>query len=522
VNTLIHFGVEWVEGREWEVRRAASRPEKAAAFAAGNGAGPSESRLLRVGVGNRGVKDGRKVATRETCDHTAMQTEQAGGRGLRSQPAGLTTLFLTELWERFSYYGMRAILVLFMVAPAVEGGLGFDTKQATSLYGTYTMMVYLLALPGGFVADRWMGPRRAVILGGVLMAAGQFLLFVHSLSFFYAGLTLIAIGTGMLKPNISAMVGHLYGPGDVRRDSGFSIYYMGINIGALLAPLVCGWIAESAASKGLLTSVGVDPSRSWHFAFAAAGVGMLVGLAVFLAQSDRLPRTGESKADKKAAAAAGEMLTREEWKRIGAITVLFAFTILFWAAYEQKGASLNLFAKQLVSTNLFGWEFPASWLQSLTPCYVILLAPVFAKLWIQLGDRQPTSARKFALGLAGIGVAFLILTWASGLTAQGKISPVWLAAVYLFDVVGELCLSPVGLSTVTKLAPARFVGLMMGLWFFATSLGNKLAGYLSGFFVADDAGRLVRLYGGIAAGLLAGAVLLYFLTPAIRRWSGEK
>src|SRR3954453_5783864 len=440
---------------------------------------------------------------------------------LRGQPAGLTTLFLTELWERFSYYGMRAILVLFMVAPAVEGGLGFDTKGAASLYGTYTMAVYLLALPGGFVADRWLDPRRAVILGGVLMAAGQFLMAVHSLDFFYVGLTFIAVGTGLLKPNISAMVGRLYGPGDVRRDSGFSIYYMGINIGALLAPLVCGWIAESSASKGLIGAGGGDPARSWHYAFAAAGVGMLVGLAVFLSQSSRLPKTDVSAAEKKKQAARAEVLTRGEWRRIGAITVLFAFTILFWAAYEQKGASLNLFAKRLVRTELFGWQFPASWLQSLTPCYVILLAPVFAKLWIRLGDRQPPSPRKFALGLAAIGVAFCILTGASSLTGTGKISPLWLAGVYLFDVSGELCLSPVGLSPVTKLAPARFVGLMMGLWFFATSLGNKLAGYLSGFFVADDPGRLVRLYGGIAAALLASGLLLHFLTPTVRRWSGD-
>lgn len=451
-----------------------------------------------------------------------MQNAEGAARGLRGQPPGLTTLFLTELWERFSYYGMRAILVLFMVAPAIEGGLGFDTKSASSLYGTYTMAVYLLALPGGFVADRWLAPRRAVILGGALMAAGEFTMAVHSLAAFYAGLTLIAIGTGLLKPNVSAMVGTLYGPGDVRRDSGFSIYYMGINIGALLAPLVCGWIAESTAAKGLIASAGLDPARSWHYAFAAAGVGMLAGLAVFIGQSHRLPKEGASRAEKKAAAGSSELLTRDEWKRIGAISVLFAFTIMFWAAYEQKGASLNLFAKRLVSTNLFGWEFPASWLQSLTPCYVILLAPVFAKLWIRMGDRQPPSPRKFALGLAAIGVAFCILTGASALTAQGKISPLWLAGVYLFDVIGELCLSPVGLSTVTKLAPARFVGLMMGLWFFATSLGNKLAGFLSGFFVADDAARLVRLYGGIAAALLASGLLLHLLTPAIRRWSGEK
>jgi len=442
---------------------------------------------------------------------------------MAGHPAGLTTLFLTELWERFSYYGMRAILVLFMVAPVADGGLGFDTKRASSLYGTYTMAVYLLALPGGFIADRYLKPQRTVLLGAIIMAIGQFVLIVHSLPFFYTGLALIAIGTGMLKPNISTMVGGLYAPGDPRRDSGFSIFYMGINVGALMAPLVCGWLAESPAFKGILAGAGLDPARSWHYGFAAAGVGMLIGIAIYVLQRDRLPTTagaaGSVQNDGSAKGDAG--LTKEEWKRIGAILILFAFTIMFWAAYEQKGASLNLFAKRLVSTRIFGWDFPASWLQSLTPFYVILLAPVFAKLWVHLGPRQPSSPRKFALGLLSIGIAFCLLVPASALTASGKVSPLWLVGVYFFDVVGELCLSPVGLSTVSKLSPVRFIGLMMGLWFFATSLGNKLAGYLSGFFVEDNSNTLVALYGGIAAALLASALLLVLLTPKIRRWSGE-
>jgi POT family proton-dependent oligopeptide transporter len=297
-----------------------------------------------------------------------MATQDAAAtdtRGIGGHPAGLTTLFLTELWERFSYYGMRAILVLFMVAPIVDGGLGFDTVQASSLYGTYTMAVYLLALPGGYVADRWLGQRRAVLLGAFIMAFGQFVLAVHSMPTFYAGLTMIAVGTGLLKPNISVLVGRLYGPGDVRRDSGFSIFYMGINVGALMAPLVCGWLAESPAFKGWLAGVGLDPARSWHYGFGAAGIGMLVGIAVFMTQSSRLPGD-EERAAARAAAASGkaEILTKEEWKRIGAIVILFAFTIMFWAAYEQKGASLNLFAKRLVDTNAFGFQFPASWLQS--------------------------------------------------------------------------------------------------------------------------------------------------------------
>jgi POT family proton-dependent oligopeptide transporter len=451
----------------------------------------------------------------------AVPTIPAQDTAFFGHPRGLSTLFFTEMWERFSYYGMRAILVLFMVAPAAQGGLGWDTPAAASLYGTYTMAVYMLGLPGGLVADRWLGARRAVILGGVLLAAGQFTLIVHSLATFYTGLTLIAIGTGLLKPNISTMVGSLYAPGDKRRDAGFSLFYMGINLGAVLAPLVCGYLAEGIGFQSFLAARGFDPKTSWHWAFGAAGIGMIIGLITFVSQSGKLPTAGPAvrREDKQATSAA---LTAAEWKRIGAVLVLFFFTITFWAAYEQKGASLNLFAKNLVRTELFGNPFPASWLQSLTPFYVILLAPLFARLWLKLGDRQPSGPRKFSLGLALIGTGFCILTFASGLTTTGKISPLWLAALYLFDVLGEVCLSPVGLSMVTKLAPAKLVGLMMGAWFFATSLGNKLAGYLSGFFVANDASLLVRLYGGIAAGLLIAAVLLYFLTPKLQAMTGRE
>ena len=446
----------------------------------------------------------------------------ANSNRLHGHPPGLGTLFFTEMWERFSYYGMRAILVLFMVAPAVEGGLGFDVKRATSLYGTYTMAVFLLSVPGGLIADRFLGQRRAVLLGGVVIASGHFLMAIHSLTSFYLGLSLIAAGTGLLKPNISTLVGSQYPAGDPRRDSGFSIFYMGINTGALLAPLVCGWLAESASFKTFLAAQGFDPARSWHWGFGAAGIGMLAGLAVYVPrQSSLAPPAGlgEPPASTGTEVASANP-DASEWKRIAAILILFGFTILFWAAYEQKGASLNLFAKQLVRTSLFGWEFPASWLQSLTPVYVLLLAPLFARLWIQLGPRQPSSPRKFALGLLLIGAAFCLLVPASALTAYGKISPLWLAGVYFLEVAGEMCLSPVGLSTVTKLSPPKLVGLMMGLWFFATSLGNKLAGYLSGFFVAGDPDALIWLYGGIAAGLLCSSLLLVALTGKIKRLAG--
>jgi proton-dependent oligopeptide transporter, POT family len=449
-------------------------------------------------------------------------SQVAPSSGLAHHPPGLATLFFVEMWERFSFYGMRAILVLYAVALPAAGGLGMDVKQAASLYGTYTMAVYILSVPGGLIADRWLGARMAVLLGGIIITCGQFALTVSSETFFYAGLSLIAIGTGLLKPNISTMVGSLYSPSDPRRDSGFSLFYMGINVGAVMAPLACGFLAESAAFKSFLAARGFDPNMSWHWGFGAAGVGMIAGLCVYLLRRNTLAEVGSRpKASASASTEPHGALTRDEWKRILAILILFTFTIMFWAAYEQKGASLNLFAKELVRTQLGSFEFPASWLQSLTPFYVIILAPIFARMWIRMGSSQPSSPAKFALGLAAIGVAFCILIPASALTASGKISPLWLVAVYFFDVIGEMCLSPVGLSTVTKVAPVRLVGLMMGAWFFATSLGNKLAGYLSGFFVANEPSTLMSLYGGIAAMLLVSAAVLAFATPTIRRLMGN-
>lgn len=554
-------------------------------------------------------------------------------KGLGGHPRGLTTLFFTELWERFSYYGMRAILVLYMVASPAQGGLGFDVPKATSIYGTYTMAVYILALPGGFVADKITGARLAVLLGGIVIACGHFSMAVHSMTTFYAGLILIALGTGLLKPNISTMVGSLYSKDDPRRDGGFSLFYMGINVGAFLAPLVCGTLAEHQRFKAFLSSIGSDPLGSWHWGFAAAGVGMIfgliqyvlpfsikvhpaisypltggvigallgllfgvswilglaglaLGLVIFfirkpsndrkdlfytipghpLANVGNLERKTEDKietAERKpfnpifiivyivlalVTAFVGykfgrdwvipvvaldalivfitlglqENLTASEWKRTAAILILFFFTIFFWAAYEQKGASLNLFAKSLVDLKYFGWEMPASWLQSLTPLYVIILAPIFAAVWMRLGNRQPSSPAKFALGLLFIGLAYTLFVPACIMTAQGKVSPLWLVGLYFLEVMGEMCLSPVGLSTVTKLSPVKFVGLMMGAWFFATSLGNKLAGYLAGFFVTNNSGTLVKLYGGIAVGLLVSTLVLTLLLPTIKRLIGEE
>lgn len=443
--------------------------------------------------------------------------------GIGGHPRGLTTLFFTELWERFSYYGMRAILVLYMVAPIAQGGLGFDTKQAASIYGTYTMSVYLTALPGGWVADRVLGARLAVLLGGILIACGQFTMVFPSMPTFYGGMVLIALGTGLLKPNISAMVGKLYRENDPRRDSGFSLFYMGINIGAVLAPLVCGYLAQGPGARRFLESLGVDPALSWNCSFGAAGLGMILGLVQFTAHRERL-RQAERNTSKRLemrGATPDQTLTPDDWKRIGAIFIFFLFTMLFWAAYEQKGASLNLFALHLVRTEVMGYQFPSSWLQSLTPLFVIALAPLFSILWVRLGERQPSSPVKFTLGLLFIGLGYLLMIPAAALTAQGKVSPLWLVGLYFLEVMGEMCLSPVGLSTVTELAPAKLVGIMMGVWFLAASLGSKLAGFISGFFDVTSPDTLVRLYGSIAVGLLIAAGVLATLIPTIRRLMGR-
>src|SRR5687767_7792891 len=444
-------------------------------------------------------------------------------------PKGLGPLFFTELWERFSYYGMRAILILYMTSTAAQGGLGFDVKQASAIYGWYTMSVYVTALPGGLIADWLTGTRLAVLIGGIIIAAGHFTMVFHSMTTFYLGMALIAIGTGLLKPNISAMVGGLYKGDDPRRDSGFSIFYMGINVGALLAPLAVGYLAKGESFKRFLSSMGMDPAKSWHWGFGAAGVGMIFGLFVYLWNRAKLATVGNKVKtrsqrktdDRRDDATLQPALTRGDWKRIAAIFIFFVFTILFWAAYEQKGASLNLFADRLVDTTLFGWKFPAPYLQSLTPAFVIMLTPVFTILWLRLRERQPSSPVKFTLGMLFIGVAYLLMIPAAMLTAQGRVSFWWLVGLYFLEVCGEMCLSPVGLSTVTKLSPPKLVGIMMGVWFLASSFGSKLAGYLSGFFVSDNAWQLVKLYGGIAIGLLVATVILAILTPTIKRLMGQ-
>ncbi len=431
--------------------------------------------------------------------------------GWAGHPRGLSTLFFTEMWERFSYYGMRAFLILYLVAPVASGGLGFDPVAAASVYGTYTGSAWGAGILGGLVADRLLGQFNAVLVGGTIIALGHFTLAFKALPAFYTGLALVALGTGLLKPNVSTLVGSLYEPGDRRRDAGFSIFYMGINSGGLFGPIVAGYLAQR-----------VD----WHAGFACAGFGMAFGLVQYWVGRGRLEhgldRLARDRATRKqeVAANAGVSIgfSREEWSRILAIVIFFVFASLFWGAYEQAGSTLNLFADQYSSLTILGYTFPSSWLQSVQPVCVVLFAPIFAWLWRRLGRYEPSSPAKFAYGLLFVSLAFLLLVPA-GAFAQGgsKVSPWWLIVAYAITEVGELCLSPVGLSVVTKLSPVRIVGLMMGVFFLSNAAGNKIAGWAAGFLGAMP---IATLFGTVAAVTLGASIVLFLLVPWIKKLMG--
>ncbi len=458
------------------------------------------------------------------------------------------------MWERFSYYGMRALLILFMVASVAKGGLGFPASRAGAVYGLYTGMVYLAAVPGGWIADRIIGQRLAVLVGGIVIALGHFAMAMPRTETFYLGLALIVVGTGLLKPNISTMVGALYRPEDHRRDAGFSIFYVGINIGAFASPLVCGYLGENI---------------NWHYGFGAAGVGMTLGLIQYVAGGRFLGRAGldasGTEGDRRlyhrvligaavligvvgAVALSGAVsipverisdafgvvlmivvvalfgyllgssqFTASDKRRFGAILVLFVAATLFWTAYEQAGSTLNLFAED--NTNLHAWDFHwwglfrASYFQSFNSFFIFLLAPVFAWLWVRLGSREPSSTAKFSWGLLFVGLGFAVLIPVSTLH---NVSPWWLTLTYLLHTIGEMCLSPVGLSAMTKLAPARTTGMMMGAWFLADSIGNFVGGRIASHF---ETFPLPLMFGGVAAACAVLAVILLFLIRPMKHLS---
>ena len=431
--------------------------------------------------------------------------------GWFGHPRGLSTLFFTEMWERFSYYGMRAFLILYMVH-----ALGFDDKHAGRIYGNYTAGVWAAAIVGGIVADWWLGQYRSVLIGGIIIALGHFTLAFHPLPFFYVGLSLIVIGTGLLKPNVSGIVGALYDPADTRRDAGFSIFYMGINLGAFIGPLIAGWLAQK-----------VD----WHLGFACAGVGMSLGLVQYALGRRRLQPAVERLARRPRPAAAAAAASSEgflgftvaEWKRIAAMAVFFVLAAIFWGAYKQAGSSLNLFGDRYTTLRILGFEFPSSWYVSVQAIFVIILAPAFAWLWIRLGKYEPTTPTKFAFGLFFVGLSFLFLLIPAG-AIQGtpglRVSPFWLIGCYFIQELGELSISPVGLSVFTKLAPVRIVGMMLGLWFLADSVGNKVAGYAAGFISTAPLPQLFGVVGAVCIG--ASLVAFAIVTPVKRLMGGVR
>jgi POT family proton-dependent oligopeptide transporter len=429
-------------------------------------------------------------------------------------PKGLFLLFATEMWERFSYYGMRALLVLSLVAgvEAANPGFGWTQGEALKLYGLFTGFVYFTPLIGGWLADNYLGQRKSVIIGGLVMAAGQFTLasaIPGNLQLFYVGLVLLVLGNGFFKPNISTMVGDLYAEGDARRDGAFTIFYMGINAGAFLAPLVC-------------STLGEDPARGWAYGYFSAGVGMVLSVIIQLVFARRyLGEIGVVPAAHRARALSGgkhDPLTHEEVDRLRVIFMLFVFVVLFWAAFEQAGGLMNLYAAEKTDRLVGAFEVPAGWFQSLNPLFIVLLAPIFSAAWAKLGGsgRNPSTPRKMVLGLVLTGVGFLAMVAAAlESAAGGKASMLWLVIAYFFHTTGELCISPVGLSMVTKLAPLRLASLMMGVWFLINFVANWLAGIIGSY--AESLGELT-IFGGLAGTLVAFAVALWSLSGTLVRW----
>ena len=398
-------------------------------------------------------------------------TKNPAQKELFGHPVGLFILFFTEMWERFSYYGMRAILVLYLVQATTDAnpGLGWSNGEALALYGWYTMLVYVASIPGGWIADKLIGQKKSVLYGGILLVAGHSILAVEQLWAFYSGLALIVAGVGMLKPNISTMVGGLYRQGDIRRDKGFTIFYIGINVGAFLSSLIVGYVGEV---------------HGWHYGFGLAGIGMALGLIQYLLGQKYLKHVGnflgssEDPIDKEAMK---KPLTKIEKDRVVVLFISFLLVIVFWGAFEQAGGLMNIYAKEKTNRMLMGWEIPASWFQSLNAMFIIFLGTSVAGYWAKkkLKGKVATSLYKMILGLIIMGTGFFFMSAASAqFENQGSSAMYWLVLAYLFHTVGELCISPVALSYITKLAPLKYGSLMMGIYFAMTGFGNKLAGLL--------------------------------------------
>ena len=480
-------------------------------------------------------------------------------------PAGLATLFFLEMWERLSFYGMRALLVLFLVHSVAQGGFGLDVRTAAAIYGLYVGGTYIACLPGGWIGDRLLGSQRAVLIGGIIITCGHVLLgFAPSSAVFFLGLLVIVIGTGLLKPNASAIVAQLYSGGGAPLDAGFTIYYVGVNVGATIGPLITGWLGER---------------YGWSYGFMAAAVGMAIGVLQFLWSRRYLGDAGRApmahSAELLAATAArralpwlcagglalctavlllwggwvrfsplvvlnfstlavvaiailyflyllfGAGLDPVERRRVGVVIVLFVASALFWAGYEQAGSSFNLFAERDTARAVLGFTVPASWFQSLNPIYIVVFGPVFSVLWVRLGmrDLDPSLPLKFIFGLLGMALGFIVMAMAARVVLAGALASMgWLALTYLLHTWGELCLSPVGLSAVSKLVPRRFVGQSLGVWFVSVSLGELIAGRIAGNFDPEHLATMPALFMRIFWFGLICAAALALLLPLLRRW----
>jgi len=437
---------------------------------------------------------------------------------LFGHPKGLFLLFGTEMWERFGYYGMRALLVLYLVASVQDGGFGWTNAEALSLYGTFTMAVYLTPVIGGWLADNYIGQRKAIIFGGIIFSLGYFTLGIPKSmlvgmeeTVFYAGLTLIIIGNGLFKANVSSLVGDLYEDGDHRRDGAFTIFYMGINLGAFLAPISVGVIGEQV---------------NWHYGFILAGCGMIIGLVLQLTLANKYlgdigvePSAKRTKGEQKAHAP----LTSEDKDRMKVILIMSMFSVIFWAGFEQAGGLFTIYASDFTDRTIFGFEVAASSFQSLNAMFIIMLAPVVASVWVKMGSNEPTSPKKFALAMVFLALGFFVMLWATmvqGGDVTVKVSMLFLVFAYLFHTLGELCLSPIGLSMVTKLAPLKFTSLLMGIWFFFTALSNWLAAFIGSFVgegqeMVDNA---ANIFMGVGSAALVTGIIIFLSAGKLVQW----
>ena len=401
----------------------------------------------------------------------SITTLQPHQKEIFGHPIGLFVLFFTEMWERFSYYGMRAILVLYLVSQTdiVNAGLGWTNREALALYGWYTMMVYVMSIPGGIIADKLLGQKKSVLVGGILLLFGHSILAVEAMWAFYTGLVLIVCGVGMLKPNISTMVGGLYKKGDIRRDKGFTIFYIGINVGAFLSSLIVGYVGEV---------------YGWHYGFGLAGIGMFLGILQYVLGQKYLKEVGNFLGDsqnEQEKALLKKPLTKIEKDRVLVLMISFLLVIVFWGAFEQAGGLMNIFTMEKTDRMLMGWQIPASWFQSLNAMFIIFLGTTVATYWAnrKLKGKVSTSLYKMIIGLIIMGAGFFFMTGATAqLESTGTSAMYWLVLAYLFHTIGELCLSPVALSFITKLAPVKYASIMMGVYFAMTGFGSKLAGLL--------------------------------------------